>query len=152
MGGLNLLNGDVEDIQILASINRQADGTSTPSYIEVSSQNLSLTGGDNEDLYDIDVTEVDSLAEALVKIETLLDNAIDASAAFGVAGKRISIQIDFLSNLTDSLSTGIGAMVDADMEAASARLQALQTQQQLGIQALTIANQAPQNILALFRG
>lgn len=151
-GGLNLLNGDVEDIQILASINRQTDGTSTPSYIEVSSQNLSLTGGGNEDLYDIDVTEVDSLAEALVKIETLLDNAIDASAAFGVAGKRISIQIDFLSNLTDSLSTGIGAMVDADMEAASARLQALQTQQQLGIQALTIANQAPQNILALFRG
>ncbi|MCH3802113.1 hypothetical protein LZB51_08935, partial [Campylobacter jejuni] len=52
--------------------------------------------------------------------------------------------------LTDSLKTGIGALVDADMEEASARLQALQTQQQLGIQSLSIANQAPQSILSLF--
>jgi flagellin-like hook-associated protein FlgL len=51
----------------------------------------------------------------------------------------------------DALKNGIGAMVDADMEEASARLQALQVQQQLGIQALSIANQAPQNILSLFR-
>jgi flagellin len=53
--------------------------------------------------------------------------------------------------LTDSLKSGIGSLVDADMEAASARLQALQVQQQLGTQALSIANQAPQNILSLFR-
>ena len=51
----------------------------------------------------------------------------------------------------DSLKNGVGALVDADMEEASARLAALQTQQQLGIQALSIANQAPQNVLALFR-
>lgn len=150
-GGLNLLNGDETDIDILASINRQPGGAVTPSYINVLAQDLSEAGGMAE-LFAIDITDEATRADALDEIELLLDTAIDAAAAFGVAGKRISIQIDFLSNLTDSLTSGIGAMVDADMEAASARLQALQTQQQLGIQALTIANQAPQNILALFRG
>ncbi|MEO1275362.1 MAG: flagellin, partial [Pseudomonadota bacterium] len=65
--------------------------------------------------------------------------------------RRIDIQSDFMSSLIDSFKSGIGALVDADLEEASARLQALQVQQQLGVQALSIANQAPQNILALFR-
>ena len=61
------------------------------------------------------------------------------------------MQSEFVGKVMDAMKSGIGALVDADMEAASARLQALQTQQQLGIQALPIANQAPQNILQLFR-
>ena len=61
-------------------------------------------------------------------------------------------QADFVSNLTDSLKSGIGTLVDADMEEASARLQALQVQQQLATQSLSIANQAPQSLLSLFRG
>ena len=65
--------------------------------------------------------------------------------------KRIEIQSDFVGKLSDALKSGIGAMVDADMEEASARLQALQVQQQLSTQALSIANQQPQNVLALFR-
>ena len=64
---------------------------------------------------------------------------------------RIETQTEFISGLTDALKSGIGTLVDADMEEASARLQALQVQQQLGVQALSIANQAPQSILALFR-
>ena len=64
---------------------------------------------------------------------------------------RIDIQKDFVSELSDSLKAGIGTLVDADMEEASARLQALQVQQQLATQALSIANQAPQSILSLFR-
>ena len=56
-----------------------------------------------------------------------------------------------MTNLTDSLTTGIGSLVDADMEETSARLQALQVQQQLATQSLSIANQQPQNILSLFR-
>ena len=56
-----------------------------------------------------------------------------------------------MSKLSDALTSGIGSLVDTDMEAASAKLQALQTQQQLGVQALSIANQAPQTILSLFR-
>ncbi|MCK0140094.1 hypothetical protein MWU51_13445 [Aliiroseovarius sp. F47248L] len=81
----------------------------------------------------------------------MIQTSIDASATFGSVEGRIEIQSNFVGKLSDSLKAGIGAMVDADMEAASARLQALQVQQQLGTQALSIANQAPQNILSLFR-
>jgi flagellin len=87
---------------------------------------------------------------ALLEIEGLIQVAIDASAAFGSGQKRVEIQNEFVSKLMDSLTTGIGGLIDADMESASARLQALQVQQQLGLQALSIANQSPQNILALF--
>ena len=90
-------------------------------------------------------------ASALTAIEGMLTTSIDAAASFGSVQKRIDIQSDFVSELSDSLKTGIGVMVDADMEEASARLQALQVQQQLATQALSIANQQPQSLLALFR-
>ena len=90
-------------------------------------------------------------ATALTNIETMIQTAVDASASFGSAQARIEIQSDFVSELSGALKSGIGSLVDADMEEASARLQALQVQQQLGIQALSIANQAPQSVLSLFR-
>ncbi|TKZ15462.1 flagellin [Shimia litoralis] len=102
-------------------------------------------------LSSIDVSSASNAATALTAIEGLIDVAIDASAAFGSAEGRITTQADFVSKLSDSLKSGIGSMVDADMEEASARLQALQTQQQLATQSLSIANQAPQSILSLFR-
>jgi len=89
--------------------------------------------------------------QALADIEGLIQTSISAAAAFGSSQARIDTQSDFLSKLTDSLKIGIGALVDANMEEASARLQALQVQQQLATQSLSIANQAPQNILSLFR-
>jgi len=98
----------------------------------------------------IDVTSDHVLS--LANIETMLDDAINAAAAFGSVQNRISIQSDFVGQLTNSMKAGIGSLIDADMEETSARLQALQVQQQLGIQALSIANQAPQTILSLFRG
>ncbi|MDP3341307.1 flagellin [Frigidibacter sp.] len=99
----------------------------------------------------LDVTTTSNAAGALAAIEGLIKNSVDAAAAFGSVEDRITTQNDFISNLSDAMKTGIGVLVDADMEEASARLQALQTQQQLGIQALSIANQQPQNILSLFR-
>ncbi|GKY86698.1 flagellin [Sinisalibacter aestuarii] len=99
----------------------------------------------------VDVTTDAGAAAALDNIETMINTAIDAAADFGSAAGRVETQNEFISSLTDSLKAGIGSLVDADMEAASARLQALQVQQQLGTQALSIANQAPQNILSLFR-
>ena len=99
----------------------------------------------------IDVSTSGGATAALGNIETLITLAIDASAELGSSQTRLSIQSDFISKLSDALTTGIGTMVDADMEEASARLQSLQVQQQLGIQALSIANQAPQSLLALFR-
>ena len=99
----------------------------------------------------IDATNTGTLAAQLITMESLISTAIDAGAAFGSVGNQIATQASFVSKLTDSMRAGIGNLVDADMEEASARLQALQVQQQLGIQALSIANQAPQNVLSLFR-
>lgn len=102
-------------------------------------------------LSSIDVSTASNAETALGTIESLLQTSIDAAAEFGSAQKRIDIQSDFVGKLSDALTAGIGTLVDADMEEASARLQALQVQQQLGIQALSIANQQPQNLLSLFR-
>lgn len=102
-------------------------------------------------LDNIDVTNNTGANSALDNIETLIQNSIDAAASFGSVEGRIETQSDFVGTLVDSLKSGIGTLVDADMEETSARLQALQVQQQLATQSLSIANQAPQNILSLFR-
>lgn len=94
---------------------------------------------------------VNNASGALAEIEGMITTAIQAAADFGSAQRRIDTQSDFIKSLSDALTTGIGSLVDADMEATSARLQALQVQQQLATQALSIANQQPQNILSLFR-
>ncbi|MGA1341740.1 MAG: flagellin, partial [Hyphomonas sp.] len=109
-------------------------------------------GGGLGALAGIDVTTSDaSAASALTAIEGLLTVAVNAAAALGSGQKRIENQGDFMTTLVDSITSGVGALTDADMEAASARLQALQVQQQLGTQALSIANQGSQSLLALFR-
>lgn len=108
-------------------------------------------GGDLSLLNYFDVTTEDGAAAALGAMEGLIQSSIDSAAVLGSAGSRIETQSDFVGALIDGLTSGIGSLVDADMEAASAKLQALQTQQQLGVQALSIANQAPQTILSLFR-
>jgi len=124
------------DIADIATLEAEADGT---------------IGGGLELLAEFDVTTDDGTDAALDGIEGLLQTAIDSAAAFGSVQGRIETQTDFISSLIDSLKSGIGTLVDADMEEASARLQALQVQQQLGVQALSIANQAPQSLLSLFQ-
>lgn len=119
--------------------------------IAVSGQFRNAGAGGLGALSSIDVSTGTGAQTALGSIEGMIQTAIDSAAAFGSVQVRLDIQSDFVTNLTDALKSGIGSMVDADMEAASARLQALQVQQQLGIQALSIANQQPQNILSLFR-
>lgn len=124
---------------------------STTNDLAVSGQFSNASAGGLGALSAIDVSTSGGAAAALGNIEALIDTAIDAAASFGSSQGRLETQSDFISKLTDSLKTGIGAMVDANMEEASARLQALQVQQQLGTQSLSIANQAPQSILSLFR-
>lgn len=102
-------------------------------------------------LSSIDVSTGAGATAALASIETMLQTSITASASFGSVQTRVDTQKDFVSKLTDSMKAGIGSLVDADMEEASARLQALQVQQQLSTQALSIANQQPQALLSLFR-
>ncbi|WP_299921804.1 flagellin [uncultured Pelagimonas sp.] len=108
-------------------------------------------GGGLGELANIDVTTQEGVDSALTAIEGFIQTSVDAAANFGSVQGRIETQSDFISGLTDALKSGIGSLVDADMEETSARLQALQVQQQLGVQALSIANQAPQQLLSLFR-
>jgi len=126
------------------------NGSATEA-LAVSGQYTNAGSGGLGAMAGIDVSNAGGATAALGTVETLINTAIDASAAFGSAQKRVDTQAEFVSNLTDSLKTGIGSLVDADMEEASARLQALQVQQQLATQSLSIANQGPQNILSLFR-
>lgn len=147
--GLNLVNGSqAADVSILSSLDRAAGGTVTAEHIEVTPQDLSAV---QTAVAAYDVTTAAGATTALGDIEAQLTTAIDAAAAFGSVAKRIEIQSEFVSKLSDAMTSGIGALVDADMEAASARLQALQVQQQLATQSLSIANQAPQALLSLFR-
>jgi flagellin len=119
--------------------------------LSVSGQFKNATSGGLGALSSIDVTTSSGAATALGSIEAMVQTSIDAASEFGSSQKRIEIQSDFVGKLSDALKSGIGTLVDADMEETSARLQALQVQQQLATQSLSIANQQPQNILALFR-
>lgn len=102
-------------------------------------------------LNNMDVRSDSGATAALNSIETLIQTSINAAASLGSAQKRIGLQNDFVGRLTDMMNVGIGSLVDANMEETSARLQALQVQQQLGVESLSIANQAPQALLSLFR-
>ena len=119
--------------------------------LTVSAQYKNAGSGGLAAISSIDVSTSGGATTALGNIETLIQTSIDAASSFGSSQTRIETQSDFVAKLSDSLKNGIGTLVDADLEEASARLQALQVQQQLGTQALSIANQAPQNLLSLFR-
>ena len=93
-----------------------------------------------------------STASALIAtVSTSLTNVNAAVAKLGTASTAFGLQLSFVSKLTDAITAGVGNLVDADMAKESANLTALQTKQQLGIQALSIANQAPSAITSLFR-
>ena len=108
---------------------------------------------------DFDISDVTNEANDLADLEGLtqaVDDALqeltDAASYLGSIKNRVDIQNDFVNALSDAITRGIGQLVDANMEEESTKLQALQVQQQLGIQALSIANSSMQNVLSLFRG
>ena len=142
--GANLLNGSVAQIKFIAN----ADAT---GFITLSSQNLSLGGA----IVTVPASSsISSVAAASIALAQLSASIINTNAALGNLGsqsKEISNHNLFVQKLSDQLTTGIGNLVDADLARESARLQSLQVQQQLGTQALSIANQAPQIILSLFK-
>ncbi|PWC37804.1 flagellin [Azospirillum sp. TSO35-2] len=128
--------------------NTDGNFTAQVSGLWVGSKESDAFGG-LADLTQVDV--VNNSKKSLEVINKLLDSAIGKASVIGSIENRVSVQNDFVSKLTDSMNKGIGALVDADMNEESSRLQALQVQQQLATQALSIANQGPQNILSLFR-
>ena len=94
----------------------------------------------------------DADVEAMIRVvDKILGDATDSAATLGATNKRIGMQDDFMADLMDVIDKGVGRLVDADMNEESTRLKALQTQQQLGIQSLSIANSNSETILSLFR-
>jgi flagellin len=116
--------------------------TTGDGAVTVSVATLDITAAD------IDETDIDQMISA---VDTALSGMTTSASDLGAAKKRVSLQQSFVSNLMDSIDRGVGQLVDADMNKESTRLQALQVQQQLGIQALSIANGSAQSILSLFR-
>jgi flagellin-like hook-associated protein FlgL len=105
------------------------------------------------DLAEVDVTSSNfTIDEYLVGIEYMLHRSTASGSVLGSLNKRLDMQSDFVSHLQASMTSGIGRLVDADMEEESARLAAQQTQQQLAVQALQIANTTPGTILQLYSG
>ena len=141
--GSNLIDGSTNQITALAS----SDGQ---HRITVQAENMSLSGP----IVTISAAasiSTQSQASAMINtVESSLTNVNSALASLGSGSAKFSIQATFVMNLSDTLTTGIGNLVDANMASESAQLTALQTKQQLGVQALSIANQAPQIILSLF--
>lgn len=143
--GGNILDGSLPaGLKFLAN----ADAT---SFVTLSGKNLSLSGA----IISLGLADTLLTLTGATTALTKLDNSITAvNAALGALGaqaKQIAAHNTFVSKLSDTLESGIGNLVDADLAKESARLQSLQVQQQLGAQSLSIANQSPQIILSLFQ-
>ncbi|WP_296742812.1 flagellin [Mesorhizobium sp.] len=164
--GSNLLQNDgtaASDLNVVASYNRTG-ATVKIDTINVKASDTQVldvagTGGIVGGLlattfFDPSTAAVSdtNIDTALGTVETALGKLATGAASLGAAQSRIDTQKSFLSSLSDSIDKGVGTLVDADMNKESTRLQALQVQQQLGIQALSIANGSTQQILSLFRG
>jgi len=122
--------------------------------IETSTGILGTADAYGNSVYSLDITNFTTgqIQSALSTIESALSAMTSAGAQLGSISTRIDLQEDFVGALSDSIDSGVGRLVDADMEEESSKLSALQTQQQLAIQSLSIANSSSQNILSLFRG
>jgi flagellin len=142
--GTNLVDGTLTNLQFLAS----TDGT---KRITVDGQSLGLSGTIVTITAGAAINTQASASTMISVIDSSIQNVNSALAKLASGAKKFSIQNDFVGKLMDTLNAGIGNLVDADMAVESAKLQALQVKQQLGVQALSIANSAPSITLSLFR-
>ncbi len=144
--GANILSGT-----ITPGIEFLADAAASRT-LTLKAQNLSLSGANVTLTTTGDLLSISNAGATLSQIQASLDNVNQALANLGSDMKKLEAHNKFVSRLQDALKVGIGNLVDADLAVESARLQALQVKQQLGVQALSIANSQPQIILNLFRG
>ena len=142
--GFNLIDGSTSQVSALAS----ADGS---RRVTQSAQNMSLGGSIVTVASSGNISTQATASTMISTIDSSLKNVDAALAKLSSGAKKFSVQADFVSKLSDTLTAGIGNLVDANMASESAMLQSLQVKQQLGVQALAIANQAPQITLSLFR-
>ena len=143
--GANILNGSLGgNISFLAN----ADAT---SFITLSNQNMSLGGSIISISAAASIFTLTSAQAVLTEINSSIKTVNQALGELGAQATEIQNHSTFVAKLSDVLNQGIGNLVDADMAKESAQLQALQAQQQLGVEALSIANSAPQIVLSLFK-
>ena len=142
--GINLIDGSVAQLAALAS----TDGI---SKLTVQAQSLAL-GGPNVTLAaTASITTVTLAIAALAAVGTSITNVNNALAKLGSSANALQTQITFTGTLQDTIDTGVGNLVNANLAKESATLTALQTKQSLGIQALSIANSSTSSLLSLFR-
>jgi flagellin len=143
--GANLLDGSMAtNLKFIANAGANA-------FITLSNQNLSLGGSIITVPATASLGTVTLATAVLAQLTASISNTNQALGNLGSQTKQLDAHSEFVSKLTDVLNSGVGNLVDADLAKESARLQALQVQQQLGTQALSIANSAPQIILRLFQ-
>ncbi|ANL64411.1 flagellin C 3 [Rhizobium phaseoli] len=128
-------------------------GMTSTGTIDTSAGIIGTSYGTIGSIYSMDISTFGSveISMALTSIEAGLEAMTKAASQLGSISTRIELQENFVGELSDSIDSGVGRLVDADMEEESSKLTALQTQQQLAIQSLSIANSSAQNILTLFR-
>ncbi|WP_417462876.1 flagellin [Kordiimonas sp.] len=147
-------NAEFNGVNAVKSGGRSISAITDPSgdkNLAISAQDLSL-GGSNVSLSATQVIDSQGAASVAVdQIAAAIDSVNSVLSQFGAGAKRIAIQKSFVAKLSDTIEVGIGNLVDADLAKEAANLQALQVKQQLGLQALSIANQSPSSILSLFR-
>jgi len=143
--GSNLIDGGTD--KVVGITNPNATQT-----ISIDHQNLTLGGGNITITATQTINTATDAAAAVTAITASLDNVNSVLTTIGAGAKALELQRGFADKLSDAIEVGIGNLVDADLARESARLQALQVKQSLGVQALSIANQAPQAVLQLFQG
>jgi flagellin len=140
--GVSLADGSTTKLAFLSN----ADGdnfTVTAQTIDLDGLSLSAT---------FTFTSAANAKSIITKMTDALQTATNKLSSLGTASSGLDTHLTFVGKLQDSLDAGVGNLVDADLAKESAKLQSLQTKQQLGVQALSIANQSPQSILSLFKG
>jgi flagellin len=142
--GKNLINSTATNIEALAD----ESGT---SKITVAAQSLALGGSNVTVTAARTITNTTDAATALGEVNASIQNLSLALAKLGSGSKSLATHLSFVNKLQDAIDAGVGNIVDADLAKESAKIQALQTKQQLGFQALSIANQGPSSLLSLFR-
>ncbi|TNE66518.1 MAG: flagellin [Alphaproteobacteria bacterium] len=143
--GTNAVNGNDRIVAITDS------SGSSSNVISIAPQDLSLGAGNVTISANTGIDTQTNASNAVTLIESSITNVNTVLSNLGSGAKRVELQRNFVNKLSDSIEVGIGNLVDADLAKASASLQALQVKQQLGLQALGIANQAPQAITSLFQ-
>jgi flagellin len=133
-----------------ANVTALADETGS-NLITVQAQRLNLSGSNVTVTTSTEINTVTNAKNALSLVNASIENVSLALAKLGTGSKALNTHLNFVNKLQDAIEAGVGNIVDADLAKESAKLQALQTKEQLGFQALSIANQGPSQLINLFR-